>query len=159
MRHKEQGFSLIELLIVVAIILIITAIAIPNIIRARISANEASAVTSVHAVSTAEIGYSSTYPLIGFSVALSDLGTGGVTPCPGTPTASCFLDPSLASGVKSGYQFTYVQDTTYSPSLGYTLNGDPAFYGLTGQMSYFIDQTNVIRYNSTGPANAGSPPL
>jgi len=87
------------------------------------------------------------------------LGTGGVIPCPGTPTASCFLDPSLASGVKSGYQFTYVQDTTYSPSLGYTLNGDPSFYGLTGQMSYFIDQTNVIRYNSTGPANAGSSPL
>jgi prepilin-type N-terminal cleavage/methylation domain-containing protein len=159
MRRKEQGFSLIELLIVVAIILIIAAIAIPNFIRARISANEASAVTSMHAVSTAEIGYASAYPAIGFSVALADLGSGGTTPCPGTPTASCFLDVSLASGLKSGYKFTYVQDTTYTPSLGYSFNGDPGYYGVTGLQSYYIDQTNIIRYSTSGPANSSSSPL
>ena len=159
MRRRELGFSLIELLIVVAIILIIAAIAIPNFIRAKISANEASAVTSMHAVSTAEIGYLSSYPTIGFSATLANLGDGGTTPCPATPTAACFLDVSLSGGLKSGYQFTYTQDTTYSPSIGYTLNGDPAFYGVTGLQSYFIDQTNVIRYQSPGPATVSSPAL
>jgi type IV pilus assembly protein PilA len=159
MKLKQKGFSLIELLIVVAIILVIAAIAIPNFIRAKISANEASAVDSVHAVSTAEIGYSSTYPDVGYSVQLADLGYGGQPICPGIATASCFLDPSLASGVKSGYNFTYTQDTTYTPSVAYTLNADPSMRGFSGQQSYFIDQTNVIRYNPTQPAGPNDNPL
>lgn len=158
MIHKEKGFSLIELLIVVAIILIISAIAIPNLIRARISANEASAVTSVHAVSTAEIGYQSSYPTIGFSASLANLGNGGITPCPVTSTASCFLDPSLASGSKSGYSFTYASDGN-TPSLGFTLIAVPQSYGITGQTSFYTDQTNVIRYNSTTTASATDPAL
>jgi type IV pilus assembly protein PilA len=155
MRHKERGFSLIELLIVVAIILIIAAIAIPNFIRAKISANEASAVTSVHAVNTSEIGYSSAYPDIGFSVNLSDLGytTGACS-----PTAACFLDPALASGTKSGYQFTYVPDGN-TPSQAYTLNGNPVSYGFTGQTSYYSDETNVIHYNPTTTAGPTDPSL
>src|SRR5271169_1212816 len=100
MRDRQAGFSLIELLIVVAIILIIAAIAIPSFLRAKIVANESSAVSSVHAVTTAEITYSSAYSSIGYSAALSDLGSGGVSPCPGTATASCFIDPTLASGTK-----------------------------------------------------------
>jgi type IV pilus assembly protein PilA len=156
MRQRERGFSLIELLIVVAIILIIAAIAIPNFVRAKISANEASAVTSIHAVNTSEIGYSSAYPDIGFSVNLSDLGYGSGGNC--IPTAACFLDPALASGTKSGYQFTYAPDGN-TPSLGYTLNGNPVSYGFTGQMSYYSDETNVIHYNPTSAAGPTDPSL
>lgn len=159
MRRAQRGFSLIELLIVVAIILVIAAIAIPSFIRAKIAANEASAVTSMHAVSTAEIGYLTLYPTLGFSPSLAALGDGGTTPCPGTSAASCFVDSSLSSGLKSGYSFTYAQDTSTTPSLGYTFNGDPAVFGITGVQSYFIDQTNVIRYSPSGPANASSPVL
>jgi type IV pilus assembly protein PilA len=155
-KRSEAGFSLIELLIVVGIILVIAAIAIPNFIRARISANEASAVSSVHAVSTAQIGYASAYPQIGYSGSLADLGPGSGGAC--TPTAACFIDPALATGNKSGYKFTYGAKGA-TPSFGFTLNADPQFYGLTGQTSYFTDETNVIHYNPTGPASATDPSL
>jgi type IV pilus assembly protein PilA len=159
MKIRQLGFSLIELLMVVAIILIIAAIAIPSFMRAKMSANESSAVSSLHAVSTSEIAYSSTYNNVGFSVALADLGTGGLSPCPGTATASCFIDPVLASGSKSGYVFTYVQNVSYTPSEGYTCNADPQIPNMTGQRGFYVDQTNIIRANPTGPANSGSPPL
>jgi len=157
MRHQQQGFSLIELLIVVAIILIITAIAVPNFIHAKISANEASAVTSMHAVATAQIGYSTAYPQIGFSASLADLGPGPAGTC--IPTAACFLDPALAAGAKSGYQFTYLQDASLTPSIGFTLNADPVARGLTGQTSFYADQTNSIHYNPTVAAGPTDPTL
>ncbi len=156
---RQGGFSLIELLVVVAIILIIAAIAIPNFLRAKISANESSAVSSVHAVDTSEIGYSSMFIDIGYSVNLADLGTGGISPCPGTATASCFIDPTLATGTKSGYIFTYVQNASATPAIQFTINADPLTPNITGQRGFFSDQSNIIRYNSTGPANLGSPPL
>jgi type IV pilus assembly protein PilA len=159
MRKSQYGFSLIELLIVVAIILIIAAIAIPNFLRAKITANESSAVSSLHAVDTAEITYESTYAAVGYSVALSDLGQGAAPPCPGTAVASCFIDSVLASGTKSGYKFTYVQNATQTPSLGFTINADPVMLHLTGERGLYSDESNVIRYNTGGPANSASPPL
>src|SRR5262249_9573302 len=95
------GFSLIELLIVVAVILIIAAIAIPNLLQAKMSANESAAAASIHSINTAEIAYSSANPLTGFSALLSDLG----------PGKGGYIDPQLASGIKSGYSFKYVPDT------------------------------------------------
>ncbi|HXX99425.1 MAG TPA: prepilin-type N-terminal cleavage/methylation domain-containing protein [Candidatus Limnocylindrales bacterium] len=159
MKERESGFSLIELLVVVAVILIIVAIAIPNFLRAKIAANESSAVSSCHAISTAEISYATMFPNVGFSAALANLGDGGTQPCPLTPAASCFVDDVLASGTKSGYTFTYVQDNSTTPSQGFTLNANPVTASVTGQRGFYVDQTNVIRASPTAPANAGSPSL
>jgi type IV pilus assembly protein PilA len=159
MTDRQKGFSLIELLVVVAIILIILAIAIPSFLQAKISTNESSAVSSVHAVDTAEIAYSNMFPSIGYSVNLSDLGTGGVTPCPAISTASCFIDPSLATGTKAGYNFTYVQNNSATPATQFTINADPISVGITGNKGFYSDESNIIRYNSTGAANSTSPPI
>ena len=159
MKRAQRGFSLIELLIVVAIILIIAAIAIPNLLRARMQANEASAAASLHALNTAEISYSSAFPSIGFSASLANLGDGGVSPCSGSATASCYIDPNLASGTKSGYIFSYIQDASSTPSLHYSVNVDPLSRGISGQRSFYSSDTNVTRYNTTGVAGSSDAPI
>ena len=157
---KQKGFSLIELLIVVAIILIIAAIAIPNLLRSRMAANEASAVGSLRTINTAEVTYSTTYPALGFA-GLAALG--GAAPCTtATSGSSCLIDDVLSTvGVKSGYKFT-AAGTAGAGGLNvtYTATAVPSVVGQSGQRAFFTDQSGVIRYDASGAgANASSPAL
>ena len=157
MKRKASGFSLIELLIVVAIILIIAAIAIPNLLKSRIAANQASAVGSLRTLNTSEITYSTTYNT-GFSPTLVALGppaSGG-----GNAASAGMIDSVLAAGTKSGYSFVY---STTAGTTGrydtYTLNANPVTAGTTGTNYYFTDQSGVIRQNSTAAAAATDSPI
>ncbi len=144
--RKQKGFSLIELLIVVAIILIIAAIAIPNLLRSRIAANEASAVGSIRSINTAEVTYSSTYPG-SFAISLVNLGpssTGTVS-----STAAGLLDSVLGCTTqpctKSGYNFSISGGAS-----DYFSTAFPTAVGQTGQRSFYSDSSGVIRYDPTG---------
>ncbi len=156
--RKHKGFSLIELLIVVAIILIIAAIAIPNLLRSRIAANEASAVGTIRTINTAEITYNSTYPTVGYSSTLTDMG-----PATGTPTSTTagLLDETLAqaSPTKSGYVFTYGNGGG-TPIATYTINGDPVSANSSGVRTFYSDESGVIRANNDGTsASSASSPI
>jgi prepilin-type N-terminal cleavage/methylation domain-containing protein len=158
MRKRQAAFSLIELLIVVAIILIIAAIAIPSFLNSRMSANEASAVAAIRTISTAETAYATSYASIGYSNALIDLGDGGSSNCVAISTRACLLDSILASGIKSGYSFTYVNDGN-TPSIAYTVHADPTLRGGSGRRSFFSNEPGVIRFNNAAAATLTDPPI
>lgn len=147
MRRKQSGFSLIELLIVVAIILIMTAIAVPNYLRSRLVANESSAAQSLRTINTAAVTYASTYSAAGYPPNLAALG--GAAPCTATPASACLLDQVLSAGTKAGYAFVYTGDGN-TPSASYALSATPISLGISGQRMFCTDATSVIRYDPSG---------
>ena len=158
--RKQRGFSLIELLIVVAIILIIAAIAIPNLQRAKMSANEAAAVAGMRTIFTAETAYYAqgwnNPSALGFSSTLADLGTSAGCNPPGLHSA-CQLDNVMANAstpatAKSGYYFNYTAVPNGTLNSGFTLNGEPVVRGGTGQRSFFTDESGVVRFNPSAVA-------
>jgi prepilin-type N-terminal cleavage/methylation domain-containing protein len=155
----RRGFSLIELLIVVAIILTIAAIAIPNFTRARQQANETAAASALRIMATSQVQYETSFQQ-GYAAQLSYLGP----PPPGTSpslTGAALIDSILASGLKSGYTYVYaVADFNGDGRPDrFTINANPSTLNVTGRKYFYVDQTNVIRFSLSGPASATDPPI
>ena len=150
--RRRRGFSLIELLIVIAIILVIAAVAIPNLIGARRAAQEMAAIRALNTIQTAQIQYFSTYGR--YAQSLSELGpAAGSTSS--SPTAAGLIPEDLATGIKSGYVFTMVG----TPG-GYTVNADPQTFEVTGSRTFYSDHTNIIRNHfGNEPAGENDPPI
>lgn len=156
--HGDKGFSLIELLIVVAIILIIAAIAIPNLLSSRMAANEASAVGSIQAIKAAEFAYFSSYPSVGYSADITGLGGTG-SPCVASSTAACLLDASLVAAVpggsaKSGYVFLATGIASGSPvNSAFVAGATPSIVHSTGNRDFCSTDDGVLRSQMGTPGD------
>ncbi len=138
----KLGFTMIEIMIVVAIIILLAAIAIPGLLRSRMNANEATALTSIKTISWAAITYrtnNAAYP--------SNISVLGVTNPP-------YIDTALASGNKQGYVFNLTSDAN-----SFNVTAQPAIQNITGVRSFFSDASGVIRANGIGAADDSSPPV
>jgi prepilin-type N-terminal cleavage/methylation domain-containing protein len=158
-RRQARGFSLIELLIVIAVILTIAAIAIPRLLRSRMMANETSAVASLRTLCTVQVSYESTYQ-VGYAPSFAALGPPPVGVAPSAGSAG-LIDAVLVGGIKSGYRFTYTPvDSNGDAKMDtFTITAAPLTPGQTGDRYYFVDQSNVIRFNNGAPATLASSPI
>ncbi|HMF89835.1 MAG TPA: prepilin-type N-terminal cleavage/methylation domain-containing protein [Candidatus Angelobacter sp.] len=156
--RKQKGFSLIELLIVVAIILIIAAIAIPNLLRARIAANDSAAASSLRTINTAEVTYVTAYPTSGYAPDLKTLGPNGLVcgVAPPTATSACLLDDVMGCGgatcTKGGYNYMMATTSATAPVPDYTASASPIKTGTTGSRNYCTNPDAVIRASAVGVA-------
>ena len=150
MRRRQKGFSLIELLIVVAIILIIAAIAIPNLLRSKIAANQASAIASLRTLNTSSVLYNTNYQQ--YPTAIAQMGTNGTA----TSTSADLIDSVLAGGQKSGYDFVWSGGG--AAATQYAINANP-LSNSSGTVYYYTDQSLVIRSNASATATSADPAI
>jgi len=152
-----NGFTLMELLIVIAIILILMLMAIPTFGTLKKRANDLSAMNSIQTINKAEIQYESTYPANGYACSLAALG-GDPSSGPPTPAAAQIIQGDLTSGYKSGYIFTIGNCTKVTVNgtdrvTGYNVTAVPQTVGKTGDRGFCSDQNGTIKYDQTGGTN------
>jgi type IV pilus assembly protein PilA len=145
---RASGFSLIELLITVAIILVIAALAIPSLLNSRMAADESGAAAAIRMLNSAQISYSSVYPSVGYASSLSALG--GTNCSPPTSAGACLIDTVLAAGTKSGYSFVLPPaSVTGTPASSYQFIATPVLSGYSG-LHYFCSYADaVVRRSET----------
>jgi len=152
--RRQIGFSLIELMIVIALMVIILAMAIPSMIDAKINADELSAIASVRAINQAEVQYQSAYG--GYADSLAKLG--GADPCTKSADTACLLDDSLAGGSKSGYSFTATgENKSGGDNTSYVVGAAPEVFDRTGRRRFCSSEKNVIRADPNGEGNTTPP--
>ena len=174
MQNPQRGFSLIELLIVVAIILIIAAIAIPNLLRSRIAANESGTVASLRTLITAQITYTGQYPQVGYADTLAALGPAAAIP---DSTQADIIDSSLASGLKSGYGFqsagamdnctspdaAFAVVTTSGINMSFEIYACPQLQNRTGIRNFCTSDAGLLRQgpnpSTVCDLTSASPPI
>ncbi len=161
MKHKplalNRGFSLIELLIVIAIILIIAAIAIPNMLRTKLSANEAAAVSNMRSITTAEATYSASFGTsVGYAPTLASLGPGATC----DPAHACIIDNVLGCATepcfKDGFDFFMTSNSAAMPYLDFAVTSTPRQWGGSGQKNFCAIEDGVLRYEPNAAASKGA---
>ncbi|MHB8303385.1 MAG: type IV pilin protein [Acidobacteriaceae bacterium] len=160
-RRLQSGFTLMELLIVMSVILILMAVAIPNFMNMRSQANQTSAIGSLRAISSAEIQYQTDYPTNGFACNLAQLG-GDPKNGPPNPQAAQLLPADLAGGFKSGYVFALTNCTKVTVNnqdvyTSFEATAVPQAVGKTGHLGYCMDQTGEIKSDAAGTTNCTQP--
>jgi len=156
-RPRQNGFTLMELLIVISIMLILMLIAIPNFNKMKAQANETSAINSLQAIYKAQIQYQTTYPQNGFACSLQALGGDPKQGAP-TPTSAQLLQGDLPNGVKNGYTFNIVNCSKVTVNnvdqiTGFDLTAVPQAVGKTGNKGYCLDQYDEMRADPQGGTN------
>ena len=147
---SQRGFSLLELLVVMAVVITLSAIAVPHLLRARITANEAAAVANVRMLQDAQLNFSISHPDRGYTCSLDELGpaaNGGIS-----ATNADLIDNQLTTGKKSGYRYEISGCADAAPNMSYTITAVPQVEGTTGTLYYCVRQDGVIRYSADGGA-------